>query len=190
MHSCLLLITKEFPTQEVIDKALEPYNEEKFYELKEKNKDIPYPVITWDWYSIGGRYDGSLKLKIDYENEKYRWQFYSRDGRNGKLFLSKLLSDMEELANKCGYKFFGEENYYGTMGAGDGYLNVDRAFVDDLIEFENVDCCCCIDKDGNAYTREYWNGNDYEVNDKFDEQLSQIKADSKGCYATIIDIHD
>lgn len=190
MHYSLMLITKEFPTEKVIEKALEPYNEDEFYKLKEENDDIKYPIIQWDWWQIGGRYEGALKLRIDNNDEKYRWKFYSSDGRNGKLFLSHLLTDMKNFAKNTCHNFFTEEDYYQTMGMRDGYLRVDGAFVDDLLDFSQVSCYCCIDKDGNAYTRSYWNGDNYEENDKFDDQLEQVKADSKGCYVTIIDLHD
>lgn len=190
MHYCLMLITKEFPSKAVVEKALEYYNSEKFYEEKGENEDIPYPIITWDWWQIGGRYNGSLKLKVDNENEKYRWQYYFNGGRNKQLFYSMLLSDMENYARNSRPNFFTEEDYYRTMGYKDGYLRVDGAFVDDLINFDEVECFCCIDKNGKAYTREYYDRGKFIKNDKFDEQLKQIKANSKGCYATIIDIHD
>lgn len=190
MHYCLMLITKEFPTEKVIEKALEPYDEDEFYKLKEENDDIKYPIIQWDWWQIGGRYDGALKLRIDNNDEKYRWQFYSSDGRNGKLFLSHLLTDMKNFAKNTHPNFFTEEDYYQTMGMRDGYLRVDGAFVDDILDFEDVGCFCYIDKDGSAYAREYYNGSEFIDNDDFDEKLKLVKAESKGYYATIIDIHD
>lgn len=187
MHYCLLLITKEFPTQEVIDKALAPYNEEEFYKLREEKEDIKYPCFLWDFWKIGGRYDGALKLKIDMDDKKYNWQYYSCDGRNGKLFLSRLLSDMK---NWAGNTFlYTEENYYNTMGMRDDFLRVDGAFIDDLLNFDEVQCCLLIDKDGKPYAREYYDG-EWKDNDNFDNELAAVKSDSKGCYATIIDIHD
>lgn len=189
MHYCLLLITKDFPTHEVIDKALEPYSEEEFCAQEEENEDIKCPLFLWDYWEVGGRYDGALKLKVDDADEKYRWQIYSRDGRNGKLFLSHLLSDIEEYASNRKPNYFREEDYYNTMGACDNFLRVDGAFIDDLLNFDEVQCCLCIDKDGKPYAREYYDG-EWKDNDNFDNELSAVKSDSKGCYATIIDIHD
>lgn len=193
MHSCLLLITKEFPTEEVIEKALEPYSEELYDERLKENSSTSHPTFDWDYYVVGGRYNGLLKLKVAYDNEKYEWCYYSRKSKNNRLFLSYLLTQMEELYTEAKRPFrLSCEDYFNSLGFRDGYIRVDGAFVDDILNFDDIECCCYIDKNENAYTREYF---DYEKNmfvenTDFDERLKKVKADSNGCYATIIDLHD
>ena len=82
MHYCALLITKEFPTEDKIDEIMRPYYYDNIEYDEKGNLTSPYPVFTWDWYQIGGRYNGKLKLKIDENDETYNWGFYDRVGRN------------------------------------------------------------------------------------------------------------
>lgn len=91
MHCCILLITKEFPTDEAISNIMRPYDE-SLDEYDDNGKRIgDYPVFQWDWYRIGGRYNGSLKLKADKTDEKYNWRYYVSEERNKRLFHSCLL---------------------------------------------------------------------------------------------------
>lgn len=64
MHCCLLLITREMPSENRISKILKPYDEENL-ECDETGEIISFPIFTYDWWEIGGRYSGKLKLKID-----------------------------------------------------------------------------------------------------------------------------
>ena len=179
MHYCCLVITKEFPTDTVLEKALKPFNKETAEN---------YPAFTWDWYQVGGRYNGSLKLKIDDTDEKYRWNFYTKPYRNGRLFRSYLLTKMEEFSK--GSFMYSEEDYFRSMGSRENFLFIDGGYIPDLLNFESVECFCYLDKDGNAYSRERWTGDNFEKNDKFDEQLKAVKDNSKDCYACIVDLHD
>lgn len=126
MHYRMLLITKEYPTEKLVDETLEP-----FYSYVE--------YFSFDKYYIGGRYEGNLKIK-----------------------------DKDT----------------------DCIISVNSAFVNDILNFDEVDCWCYIDKDGNPYSREKYDCGNFIAVDDFEEKLKKVKADSKGCYATIIDIHD
>lgn len=77
MHYCVHLLTKELPSENKIAAIMKPYNSELIYGSDEEDKQIDYPVFTWDYYQIGGRYKAELKLKVDEEGsanrEYYNW---------------------------------------------------------------------------------------------------------------------
>lgn len=191
MHYCTLLITKEFPTEQVIERIMEPFNEEEFFN-DESHETREHPAFLWDWYQIGGRYNGRLKLKYGEENtEKYRWGYYAREPRNGRQFWSYLLTKMAECSKRVNPLLRpSEEDLFPTMGGLDGFLRVDGAQIADIINLDDIGCYIFIDKDGNAYAREVWDGHAWNVHSDFDEKLKQTIADSPDCWATIIDIHD
>lgn len=182
MHCCLLLITREMPSENRISEILKPYNEENL-ECDETGEIISFPIFTYDWWEIGGRYSGKLKLKIDNNDEKYDWKYIS--DRNKKLFHSKLLTDLQKSK-----KILFENIYYRSMGSRDGFLYVDGARIDDLLNFDEIDCFVCIDFDKNVIARETWNGHAFIKDEDFDKKLAEIKAKSKGMFATILDIHN
>lgn len=76
MHYSTLIITAEKPTEADIDQILEPFNEDPYYnklsELEKKYgeeeayKHIEHPILMWDWYAIGGRWDKTFKTKTGY----------------------------------------------------------------------------------------------------------------------------
>lgn len=140
MHYCLLLITKETPSENRISEILKPYNEENL-ECDETGEIISFPIFTYDWWEIGGRYASKLKLKID-------------------------------------------DCYPVTKIA---YMNGAR--IDNLINFDEIDCFICIDSDENVIARETWNGHTFVKDEDFDRKLTEIKKKSKGMFATILDIH-
>ncbi len=188
MHYCVLLITKELPSESKIEKILQPYNHEDIkYDEETGELLTPLPIFTYDWFQIGGRYTGSLKLKIDKNDEYYNWKFISNKGRNKRLFYSKLLSELQKTK---GAIFFEEEDYYSSMGSRDGFLYVDGAKIDDLLNFDNVNCFICIDSNENVIARETWDGHNFIEDKQFDEKLVKIKENSKSMFATILDIHD
>ena len=193
MHYCVLLFTNELPSEEKIAEIMHPYYEGNAEYDEETEKRLnPYPVFEWDWYQIGGRYKGSLKLSVEKDKEYYNFGYYSREDRNKRLFYSSLLSDMKEFAemgNAPSWKY-SEEDYFNSMGYRDGYLYVDGARVDDIINFEEQNCYICIDVDGNAIARETWNGKEFMMDEQFDERLAEIKKNSKGMCLTVLDIHD
>ena len=193
MHYRVLLFTKELPSEEKIAEIMHPYYEgnAEYDEETEKRRN-PYPVFEWDWYQIGGRYNGSLKLSVEKDKEYYNFGYYSREDRNKRLFYSSLLSDMKEfveMGNVPSWKYR-EEDYFNSMGYRDGYLYVDGAKVDDIINFEEQNCYICIDVNGNAIARETWNGKEFIEDEQFDEKLAEIKRNSKGMFLTVLDIHD
>jgi len=187
MHYCVLLITKELPSEDEIANIMEPY---RYCNIDFDNR----PVFTWDWYGIGGRYNGSLKLKVDKDDEYYNWKYYEKGGRNKKLFYSYLLSKVKAIAEECKHFSwtcrYDEEDFYGSMGYQDGYLYVDGARVDDLLNFEEQNCYICIDANGDAIAREFWDGTAWIKDEHFDEKLEEIKKHSKGMFITVLDIHD
>lgn len=79
MHYCIHLLTKHLPTEKEIEKIMEPYNWDSVddEDTDDGKKKIEYPVFTWDWYQIGGRYSACLKLKVDGDDlenrEHYNW---------------------------------------------------------------------------------------------------------------------
>lgn len=178
MHCCLLLITKEIPSEDRISEILKPYNYKNF-ECNNKNPQI----FTYDMWEIGGRYSGLLKLKMDYNDKKYDWAIPYKH-RNNILFHSKLLTDLQ--LQKV---WFDENRYYSSMGANDGFLYVDGAMIDDLINFDDVNCFICIDSNENVIIRETYNEHTFVKDKNFDEKLAKIKMKSKTMFATILDIH-
>lgn len=188
MHYCVLLITEKLPSEREISRIMQPYCYDNVKYDEETDELItPYPVFTWDWYQIGGRYAGELKLKVDDNDKEYEWNYYVRECRNKRLFYSSLLSKMQELSKG---QLYSEEKYFSYMGWRDYFLYVDGARVDDLLNFDDVNCFICIDSDGNAIARQSWDGHTFVKDEKFDDKLAEIKKNSKGMFATILDIHD
>ena len=195
MHYACLVITKEFPTEEVISKVVDPFNEESFYEkFSEENpaKESDYPAFLWDYWRVGGRYCGAIKLKVDTKNETpYDWEFYSREPRAGRLYRSEFVENQYHISRMVrSYLSFTEEDIYPYLGFGDGYLRVDGAKISDVLNLSDLGCHQFIDKDGKGYTRNWWNGKDFIPNPDFDKQLSAALADSADCYICYLDMHD
>lgn len=185
MHHCLMLFAKEFPTKEKIETMMKKYA----WENNHSDDHDEYPQFTYDWYEIGGRYNGSIKLKVDFEDEKYRWQYHTREPRNGRLFWSYLLSAIQKNENPFIYN---ETRYLCSMGANDGFLYVDGAWITDIINFDKQDCYTFMTDDGEAYSREWWNGDKRIPNTDFEECLKIVKEKAKeeNQFVTIIDYHD
>jgi len=59
-----------------------------------------------------------------------------------------------------------------------------------MTNFDEIDCFVCIDFDENVIARETWNGHAFIKDEDFDKKLAEIKAKSKGMFATILDIHN
>ena len=161
MHYCVHLLTKELPSENKIAAIMKPYNSELVYGSDdEEDKQIDYPVFTWDYYRIGGRYKAELKLKVDEEgsanSEYYNWGYYDRQDRNGRLFWSSLLSTLKE--NITPEWMYHEEDWFMNMGFGDGYILVDGAKQSDVLNINKLGCYICILPDGSAIARDSWNG--------------------------------
>ena len=188
MHYCCMVFTKEFPTQAVLEKVLKPFNSEDVYEQPEETR--VHPAFTWDWWQVGGRYNGRLKLKVEENSEKYRWNYYEREHRNGRLFRSALLDKMKEWSKNVPLSFFREEEWFGTLGSQDGFIRVDGALCADIINLQEKTCYCAVDCNGTAFSRESWDGHNWNKNDDFDSQLEKIKSECSDCYVCIVDLHD
>lgn len=104
-----------------------------------------FPNVYNDWWEIGGRYSGKLKLKID--------------------------------------------DCYSSAETSDGFLYVDGAKIDKLLNFDEINCFVCIDSDENVIARETLRGYSFVKDEDFDKKLAEIKTKSKGMFATILDIH-
>lgn len=192
MHYCCLVITKEFPTDDVLAKVMAPYEEGKFYEAEERGEHPEYPIFEWDWYQVGGRYGGQFKLEIRADDPEYKWEFYSREPRENRLFRSGAFIRTKELmGNKpYGWSTYHEEEFFQYMGIREGFLRVDGGRIRDLLNFEDVGCFCFIDADGKPFARERWNGDKFEKDPCFDESLKKTIDESKDYYACIVDFHD
>lgn len=174
MHSCVLYLSQKFPTNEDIGSALDPY----YFLTNAAGEEVPF---TFDWWQLGGRYSGKLKLRFDRDKEsEYEWGFFAREPRAGRLFRSAII---EEVIGVRGSPFYREEDLFSSMGARDGYLYVDGAKIADCLNFDEqcVLCCIVLCDDGTVIVR-----ND----DKFDDEVRTLCATKKYAYATFIDIHD
>ena len=193
MHYCVHLLTKELPSENKIAAIMKPYNSELVYGSdEEEDKQIDYPVFTWDYYRIGGRYKAELKLKVDEEgsanSEYYNWGYYDRQDRNGRLFWSSLLSTLKE--NITPEWMYHEEDWFMNMGFGDGYILVDGAKQSDVLNINKLGCYVCILPDGSAIARDSWNGKDIIEDEKFNEKYKQAITDNMDGFITVLDIHD
>ncbi len=190
MHHCICVITDEFPSLKVIEEKMEPYNEYDYDD--EKNER---PRILWDGWQIGGRYCGRIKMKVNREDEKYRWGFYSPEPRAGRLYRSMLTEGciaagkMVPIGNELWH--FREEDYYPYMGYLDGYLRVDGCAIQDVIDFEETATSTWgfIGKDGEVFTRDYWNGEKWVDDEEYEDKVKAAIADVNDCYITFVDIH-
>ena len=197
MHYCFVVITKEFPTDDVLSEALAPFNEDAFYEKREDNPEEEHPVFLWDYWQVGGRYGGKLKLKIDYDDEEYRWMFYAKIGepRAGRLFRSKMCETLDSLQKQKERMFFTpiEDDYRGYLGSNDGYIRVDGCKVKDVIDFEETvvnNGYGFVGKDGEAFAKETWNGHDFIKDEHYEEKVREAIKDVQDCYVTYVDCHD
>lgn len=188
-HYCCLILTKEFPTDEVLENVLAPYNANRFYEQPEESR--VYPCFLWDYWQVGGRYAGAFKLSTE-NREKYDFDYYVQNPRCGRLFRSYLLEKMKYFAEKWRKPNFmyREEDFFSSMGFYDGYLYVDGAEICDIKNFSDVDSYIFIDQNGTASARSSWDGHKWNDNAAFLEEYRQAKDNSLGCYACVVDIHD
>lgn len=178
MHYCVHLFTKSLPTEKEIEEIMRPYNDDNFE---------AHPVFTWDYFRIGGRYSGAIKLKVCKEDGEYKWKFYAREPREGRLFYSAILNNIR--------KYFphyerDEEDYLSYMGFHDGFIYVDGARIKDIINFDDLSCYICIDAEKNVIARSSWDGEHWVEDSDFDEKYKAIKERSKDYFITVLDIHD
>ena len=197
MHYCVQLLTKHLPTEKEIEKIMRPYSCEVVYgdsDDEDEDRNIEYPVFTYDYYLIGGRYKARIKMKSDTDdkenNDYYGWGYYEKNPRNGRLFWSCLLSTLEE--NIKPEWCFSEEDWFVNMGFGDGYILVDGARLKDVLNFDEIadSGYICILPDGSAIARESWDGKDFIEDKDFDKKHRKALEDNMDGFITILDIHD
>lgn len=185
MHECTLLITEELPNEDMIEKMLATFYEEDFYNRKEKTGE-PYPTFLYDYYQIGGRYAGMIKLNTSQKNSEYTWECYSENQRNNRLFISSIL----EKLNKHNAYWECEEDWYRYMGMCNGYLYVDGAKIKDIINLDTIRGCNLVIPTGEACTRTWWNGNTFVDNPLYDETVKTALETYQDYFLTILDIHN
>lgn len=170
MHYKGHIITKKLPTNEELSKILEKYKE---------NEDTK--KLEWDWWQIGGRYCGNIKINFNpNENEE---NYYLFRQRNNKHFISQILNEAKE--NNIYYE---ELDYLRYMGLRENILYVDGGYFKDMINFEIDNCFVVIDDNDNLYVREYWDGKNWVEHKDFEETIKKIDLTDK--FITIIDFHD
>ena len=188
MHYKAHLITKEFPTDDVIEKILKPYNGEDFWIRKDKDESLPYPLFTWDWYQVGGRYNSFFELDMEKTMDKYEWR-YIKD-RVNTIFRSYLFDKLDRVCDERKKWLISEYEFYPCLGSNDNILRVDGGLISDMKEFDITSCFIIIDADGNAYARASWNGDKHIEDTNFDEEAKAILEVSKDFYIVTVDIHD
>lgn len=171
MHSCGYIITDKIPTKEEITNIMEPYNEEKHENLE----------FAWDWYQIGGRYGGELKIKFNPDENEDGW--YSFRERNYKYFIS---GELEKI--KRDIKYYDELEHLIYMGLREKILYVDGAYYEDIIDFDITNTCFVIDSNRKLYSRELWINDSWVTDKQFDEKVKRLDLNNK--FITVIDMHD
>lgn len=188
MHYCVLVLTKEFPTDEVIEKAMEPFDEDKFYKKQEEDPTTPKPVFQWDFWKLGGRYGALLKIDVSEDKfDKYELKFYAKETRSKRLFRSAILEAANFGTLGIGARFT-EENALCYMGTRDSVIYADAAKIEDCIATPGG--WAIVLPNGEAYARETWDGDNWIKNPSFDELKDAAIAANKDCWISVIDIHD
>ena len=185
MHYPVYIFTKEFPTDEIIEKALAPYKDRAAY---------GNPDISWDYYRIGGRYGGFLKIECKKDDDYYKWMCFTLENKAGRLFRSGFL----EYCNKEFEKSIpGYDEVYMFLYCGyrDGYIYADGARIADLINQEEVlgKGYSFIDtSNGEASSREYIcaHHGTYVKNQEYSAELKAAMERNKDGYLTVMDLHD
>lgn len=197
MHYCIHLYTKDFPSDEVIKRSLAPYDEEAFYEAKESDESIQRPLFLCDWYQIGGRYGGRLKLNSTDETEnRYEWKYLARYKRAGRLYRSKLLEAVARgIMDPYIPEKIDEEEALPYIGFKDGAIRVDGAWLPDVTNLEELadNCFGVLTDDGTVLVRDVWD----ESTEKWTIDVPEFDTNAKlvmeRCkddhYLTVIDAH-
>lgn len=188
MHYKAFLITREFPTDDRIEEIMRPFSGEDYFNRKDNGADEPYPVFTWDWYCVGGRYNSFFELDMDKTMDKYEWN-YCKDRAN-VVFRSFLFDELYRLCDKKKKWLISEYKFYPCLGSKDNILRIDGGLISDMKDFDITQCYIIIDADGNAYARSSWNGNTFVEDEGFDDKTRAILEVSKNYYIVTVDIHD
>lgn len=172
MHYKGHIITKKIPKKDEISKILEKYREDL-------GKDQEF---AWDWYEIGGRYGGKLKINFNPDDNEDDW--YSFRDRNNKYFISQALNELKEQIKP----YYDELDWLKYMGLRENILYVDGAYYKDMIDFDLTDCFMVIDEEENLYVRQQWKNQEWIEDKEFDKKVNKINLKDK--FITIIDFHD
>lgn len=170
MHYKGYVITKAIPTQEKLSKILEPC-----YEGDNGENDN---VFNFDWYQIGGRFGGTIKINFN-PNEYIEGCCLFKE-RNHKYFISNLIDEIKEKNPFCD-----ELDVLKYMGIWDKVLYVDGGYCHDIIDFDITNCSVIIDDEQNIFVRYY---NDGTKNKNFDKEINGLDLNDK--FITVIDFHD
>lgn len=170
--------------EDKIQDIMAPFDENTFYDGDSENKE--HPEFLYDFYSIGGRYCGRLKLAMRDRDEIYKWEYYSiNEPREGRLFHCTLLKDIRERFPP----YTLEEDFYPYLGDGT-FINVDGAKISDILNVNDLSCYGFITPDGKACVREHWDGHDFIENVNYDTEYKKALSDYGDCFLTVLDIHD
>lgn len=198
MHYCYYLFTKNLPSKNEIEQIMSPFNEETYYDKLIYNEEtgdydnpnnVKPPIFLWDWFEVGGRYGGHIKLKVQYDVEdEYKWKFYAKEPREGRLFICNILKTLRKNESRFGDS---EEMWFPYLGDG-SYISVDGAYVKDIANIDKLGCCGYIDVDGIANVRETWDreARKFIENEAFDAQFKETLEKRSDCFVTVIDAHD
>lgn len=170
MHCKGYIITKKLPAKSDLSKTLDKYRENG------KNKKF-----EWDWYEIGGRYSGKIKINFNPSENEDNW--YSSKNRNNKYFISQAIEEIKEQV-----EYYEELDWLPYMGIRENILYVDGAYFKDTINFDITDCYLVIDDKKKLYVREYWNGSKWIKENEFDNKVKNINLQDK--FILTIDFHD
>ena len=208
MHYCLILITKELPNEEDINKVLSRFNSEELYkDIKDENGNITclantmtkeerfekYP-FTWDWWQVGGRYGGNIKYKMQEDDYK----FYNHNICN-KKYKSKFFENMQKyyqrpLGRDLRTNEIDECDFISYLGYNDYFIYCDGAKISDIQNIEHIkdDFGFCIYDSINdvGYAREVYVGGGFVKTENYQDKVRNIIENNKDSFLTIIDLHD
>lgn len=169
MHCCGYMVTETIPTENEIEEIL------KSYESVDGSTNF-----CWDWYEIGGRYGGKLKIYFNPDDNEDKWYCGEAHERNFKYFISNALAEWKEMTLKSGY--WDELQVMLYMGLRKYNLYVDGAYYDDIENFDVTSCYFLIDdseKKRVLYVRDSC--------EHFDEKVKELRLEGK--FITVIDLH-
>ena len=180
MHFCMALLTKDFPTDKMISSVLAPYNEDRWYDREDWSPDDETPVFLWDWYELGGRYGGQVKLRINKDDKKYDWGCYPKVSRFERLFRVAIFQKEMDT--------YFEPRIMRYLGIDDGFVRVDACAVADVIDPDVLaaDCFGFFTDNGDVHTREEFNDDDLLYTKKAIEAVHEYQNG----WISIIDCHD
>lgn len=193
MHYPIYIFTKNFPTDSLLEQIMEPYNEEHFY--KEDSSNRNRSDISWDYYLLGGRYGGFLKIKCKEDDDYYDWMCFTPEPKAGKLFRSAMLEEINRTNSLLKVHYSNVNEIYNFLYSGyrDGYIYADGCRIKDLYNREELIKkgygFIAFEKDI-SNSRERWINDDLVENEKYEEELSSMMDFYNDGYLTVLDIHD